>query len=85
MKRIAVAAVLLVSLAGPVRAGFDEGVAAFERGDYATALKEFRPLAEQGDADGQFNLGLMYDPGRGVTQPPTRAADGAESGARGNQ
>ncbi len=68
MKRIAVAAVLLVALVGPVRAGFDEGVAAFERGDYATALKEFRPLAEQGNADGQFNLGLMYDLGRGVTQ-----------------
>ena len=68
MKRIAVAAVLLVSLVGLARAGFDEGMAAYERGDYATALKEFRPLAEQGNADGQFNLGLMYDLGRGVTQ-----------------
>ncbi len=33
MKRIALAAVLLVSLVGPARAGFDEGVAAYNRGD----------------------------------------------------
>ena len=49
-------------------AGFDKGVAAYERGDYATALKEFRVLAEQGDATAQFILGVMYHDGRGVTQ-----------------
>ena len=49
-------------------AGFDEGVAAFKRGDYATALREWRPLAEQGDADTQFNLALMYRKGEGVPQ-----------------
>ncbi len=75
MKRIALAAVLLVMLVGPARAGFDEGVAAYGRGDYATALKEFRPLAEQGDADGQFNLGLMYELGRGVTQDYAEAVN----------
>ena len=68
MKRIALAAVLLVTLVGPARAGFDEGVAAYNRGDYATALKEFRPLAEQGHAIAQFNLGYMYLKGQGVTQ-----------------
>ena len=47
MKRIALAAVLLVLPVGPARAGFDEGLAAYERGDYATALKEFRPLAKR--------------------------------------
>jgi len=52
--------VVLVMLVGPARAGFDEGVAAYYRGDYETALKEFRPLAEQGDADAQYNLGVMY-------------------------
>ena len=50
MKRIAIAAVLLVMLVGPARAGLDEGVAALGRGDWATALKEWRPLAEQGNA-----------------------------------
>ena len=68
MKRIAIAAVLLVMLVGPARAGFDEGVTAYERGDYATALKEFRPLAEQGHAKAQSILGVMYHGGDGVPQ-----------------
>ncbi len=68
MKRIALAAVLLVMLVEPARAGFDEGVAAYKRGDYATALEELRPLAEQGDAKAQFYLGAMYAKGKGVPQ-----------------
>jgi len=39
---------------------------AYQRGDYATALRELRPLAEQGSADAQFNIGLMYNQGRGT-------------------
>ena len=73
MKRIALAAVLLVLLVGPARAGFDEGLAAYERGDYATALKEFRPLAAQGNAAAQNNLGLMYSNGAGVPQDDAEA------------
>ena len=41
---------------------------AYESGDYATALKEWKPLAEQGHAEAQNNLGVMYDNGFGVTQ-----------------
>ncbi len=74
MKRIALAAILLVMLVGPARAGFGEGIAAYERGDYATALKEFRPLAEQGDADAQFSVGIMYESGKGVPQDYAEAA-----------
>ena len=73
MKRIALAAVLLVALVGPAWAGFTEGVAAYERGDYAAALKEWRPLAEQGDATAQFNLADMYKYGKGVTQDYVQA------------
>ena len=47
---------------------FDAGVAAYLSGDYATALREWRPLAEQGDAWAQYNLGIMYDNGFGVAQ-----------------
>ncbi len=57
-----------MGLTAPAWAGFDEGTAAYQRGDYATALREFRPLAEQGAADAQFNLGVMYFKGRGVPQ-----------------
>ena len=47
---------------------FDKAVKAYEVGDYTTAAKEFRLLAEQGDAGAQNILGLMYDQGEGVTQ-----------------
>ena len=54
-------------------AGVDKGLTAIKRGDYATALKEFRPLAEQGNAEAQFNLGLMHISGAGVTQDYKKA------------
>jgi uncharacterized protein len=42
------------------------GVDAWSRGDYPAAIKEWRPLAINGDADAQFNLGQAYKLGRGV-------------------
>ncbi len=49
-------------------AGFDEGLAAYNSKDYASALREFKPLAAQGDAKAQLGLGLMYQQGQGVAQ-----------------
>ena len=66
MKRIALVAVLMFGLTTSARAGFDEGLAAFERGDYATALEEWLPLAEGGNANAQYHLGFMYAVGQGV-------------------
>ena len=57
-----------LGLTAPAWAGFNEGVAAYKRGDYATALHEFRRLAEQGHAKAQHNLRFMYRKGRGVPQ-----------------
>ena len=57
-----------LGLTAPTWAGFDEGMAAYQRGDYATALREWHPLAEQGNARTQRALGFMYDNGRGVFQ-----------------
>ena len=54
--------------AASVWAGFEEGTAAYERGDYATTLNEWRPLAEQGDPTAQHHLGWLYVIGRGVPQ-----------------
>ncbi len=73
MKSIARAVALLVSLAAPAWAGFDEGLAAYQRVDYATALREFKPLAEQGVARAQFFLGFMYVTGQGVPQDDAEA------------
>jgi TPR repeat protein len=59
---------LLLAAHGLTLGGIDEGVAAYNRGDYDTALWEWRSLAEQGDAGAQLNLGYMYDNGYGVPQ-----------------
>ncbi len=61
-------AVLLGSAGMSVSQDFQVGLDAAERGDFATALRELTPLAEQGDASAQYNLGLMYDNGWGVPQ-----------------
>ena len=47
---------------------FKKGLTAAQSGDFATALREWTPLAEQGNATAQYNLGLMFEKGRGVPQ-----------------
>ena len=47
---------------------FQQGLEAIKRGDYQTAFKLWLPLAEQGHADAQANLGSAYSAGRGVKQ-----------------
>jgi len=49
-------------------ADFQKGMTAAERGGFATALREWKPLAEQGNASAQYNLGWMYQNGKGVPQ-----------------
>ncbi len=53
-------------LATPVMADVKAGVDAWGRGDFTTAVKEWREPAIKGDADAQFNLGQAYKMGRGV-------------------
>jgi TPR repeat protein len=68
--KAAVAALMLaVSVAGPAAAGpFEDGVNAFNGGDYATAIRLVRPLAEQGDRRAQAALGRFYQDGFGAPQ-----------------
>ena len=47
---------------------FQQGLTAYEQSNYQTAFKLWLPLAEQGDANVQFNLGVMYAEGQGVKQ-----------------
>src|ERR1700752_2489258 len=64
-----VVCLLCINLAvSAVAAPFDDGLAAYDLGDYATALRVWRPLAELGDAAAESNLGLRYDHGQGVSQ-----------------
>ena len=59
-------AVLFGSVGVSASADFEKGLTAFKSGDYETALREWKPLAEQGHAKSQFNLGVMYQKGQGV-------------------
>lgn len=66
---------VLAALASPSSAGpVEDGNAAFERGDYETALRLLRAPAEQGDADAQLLLGMMYQDGEGVPKDSVQAA-----------
>jgi TPR repeat protein len=69
----ATVALVLMLGGGAVAADFQAGVDALKHGDYAKAVTEFRPLANQGMASAQTNLGLMYSRGWGV------AADDAQA------
>ena len=59
---------------GPALADYEAGRAAYERGDYPTALREWRALARQGDGEALFALGLLWERGEGVTGMPSYAA-----------
>jgi TPR repeat protein len=61
-------AVLLGSAGVSESADFQKGLTAAQSGDFATALREWKPLAELGDARAQSMLGWMYDVGQGVSQ-----------------
>lgn len=52
----------------PALADFQAGLDAYKKGDYAAAAKEWRPLAEQGSAAAQRNMGYLYLDGHGVPQ-----------------
>ena len=54
-------------------AGLNEGDVAYKRGDYVEALREFKQLATQGDAEAQYRLGFMYAAGQGMQQDPKEA------------
>jgi hypothetical protein len=74
LKRILAGVVLSLMLTGGAAAGpYEDGVAAYQRGDYATALRLFRPLGEQGNASAQYNLGVMYALGQGVPRDNVQA------------
>ena len=66
--RLVLATVLSLAFSTLVAQDFAKGWAAYETADYATALKEWKPLAEAGHTDAQYNLGELYATGKGVAQ-----------------
>ena len=59
---------VLLSIGSGIAGALEDCEAAYSRQDYAEALPLCRPLAEQGDAKVQSNLGFMYQNGQGVAQ-----------------
>ncbi|HVI06581.1 MAG TPA: tetratricopeptide repeat protein, partial [Sphingomicrobium sp.] len=58
---------MLAFLGTPISAqSVKAGIEAWQRADYTSAVAIWRPLAEAGDADAQFNLGQAYRLGRGA-------------------
>ena len=69
MTRFIIAVLVVLAVSGPAwAADYQTGSGAYERGDFATALREWNPLAEQGHALAENNLGVMYYNGQGVPQ-----------------
>ena len=91
MKNFVALLIVWVAFAtAPAFADFQKGYDAFNKGDYATALAEWQPLAEQGDVKAQSYLGFMYSRGRGVLQDYQEAlkwtklsAEGGDAKAQG--
>ena len=75
-RTIVVAAVVtaqLLSASAAFAGPWEDGMAAYNRGDYMPAIRLFRPLAEQGNAKAQNVLGVMFRKGEGVPKNPARA------------
>ena len=73
MARIADTLIVTGAL-GSAWADWDDGVAAYAAGDYATARRQWFPQAEQGDATAQYNLGVIFANGKGVPKNDGEAA-----------
>ena len=76
-KRMMVGGLLVAAqflgIAAAVAGPWEDGMAAYNRGDYVPAIRLFRPLAEQGNPKAQSVLGVMYRRGEGVVRSPVRA------------
>ena len=74
MRTILLVGIFALALFGGAIAGpFEDGKAAYLNGDYETALRLWRPLADQGNAEAQAGLGWMYFHGQGVAQDYVQA------------
>lgn len=72
--RLTIALILSsVCLAAPAWAGVEEAADAIDRSDYATALKELQPLADEGQREAQYLVGTFYYGGLGVPQDYQKA------------
>ena len=74
VRRLLLATVVCLGMMLPVQADYEAGVKAYYRQDYETALREFKTVAAAGDKNAQYNVGLMYLKGQGVSENPEEAS-----------
>lgn len=79
--RLAALGLSLVCLTTPAWADFKAGEKAYQRNDYGAALHEWQPLAKQGQAAAQYQLGLLYANGQGVPKDDAQARQWYEKAA----
>jgi TPR repeat protein len=68
-----IATVQILGSLGTFAGPWEDGMAAYNRGDYAPAMQLFRPLARQGNAKAQAAIGTMYRKGQGVAKSSAHA------------
>jgi len=68
-----VVAIILASGVAAIAGPWEDGMAAYNRGDYLPAMQLFRPLARGGNAKAQAILGAMYRKGQGVAKSSAHA------------
>jgi peptidoglycan hydrolase-like protein with peptidoglycan-binding domain len=73
MRQLITIFIFFIGITANAQADLNAGLDAYKKKDYRTALKEFKLLADQGDADAQFFLGHMYASGKGVLQDYIKA------------
>jgi TPR repeat protein len=89
LRRPALTAFAALTVALPAYATLDDGLDALRRNDLARAVKELRPLADKGNAEAQYRVGLMYEFGKGYPQDMAKGiawlTKGANQGHTGAQ
>jgi TPR repeat protein len=73
-KSLALLAMCLLCSSPSFANAFEDGLSAFSTGNFSAAANHFKQAADQGNAGAQYNLGLMYNDGQGVTKNRTEAA-----------
>jgi len=74
MKNSTIFLAFLILLSSPAKGqDFGKGLAALSKNDFATALSEWVPLANDGNTSAQYHLGIMYRNGKGVSKDYTEA------------
>jgi TPR repeat protein len=68
-----IVAAQILGSAGAFAGPWEDGMAAYNRGDYMPAIQLFRPLAAKGNARAQHLIGVMYHRGEGVARSSVRA------------